>query len=389
MNQIRSAIRLYFWIVLVAIICWLGYLLSQTNLYNSDFRVFYSSGYILRTQPQSLYSQELQSSIQQQFFPHADTAFYTLSFINPPYLALVFAPLSLLPAQLAFYVWVGCNTLVLIGCVYLLKLNLSFQSPFLQLLITVTCFVPVFVAFKNGQTSLFTLFLLLLIDYQLKKKKRVLAGFLTSLLWYKPQIAVFLSLYWILQQKSRYLLGVVFGGIALLVISILLLGLNNPSFVSTFLGYVFTSSPEHSKEAMISWQGFFWQLHHYLPTLSPSHLTVLATGLTLLIVGVWAYRKKLHLYPSDQVLAFLLPLILLCGIHVHVHDAVLLLIPLSKLLSSHRHRDVFIAVAGYFIFLLAYFSPFYPSVFPFVPTLYLVGFVFLMGNRLRHQIEVV
>lgn len=388
MKHVTTAIRLYFWIVLFALICWLTYLLTQTNLYNSDFRVFYSSGVILQTTPSKLYANDQQERIQQQFFPAKNEKFYTLSFINPPYLALLFAPLAWLPVSIAFGIWVSFNVVLFVICIYLLKSEFRQNLSLLQLLLEASVFIPFFVTLKNGQTSLISLFLLLVIQYCLHKNKPFSAGLLTSFLWYKPQLAMFFTLYWLFRGKFSFFKGLVIGGVFLGVLSFLILGADLRTFFATFISYVSSSSPEHSKEAMISWQGFAWQLHRYLPTVSPALLTIILTCLTLLIVGIFLKSRKRDMKASNQTLAFLVPLILLCGIHVHVHDAVLLLIPFSGLQSCHRGLASLFVVGGYVVFLLAYFSPFYPSVFPFVPTLYLLGLLVYLGIRLQRQSDV-
>lgn len=385
MKQVSLAIQLYLKISLIAAVCWLAFLLSKTNLYDSDFRVFYSSGYILQTTPSELYLNDQQERIQKQFFPDNDKNFYTLSFINPPYLALLFAPIALLPVSLAFVIWVSFNIGLFVACIYLIKSEFSIKLSFSQLLLEASFFIPFFVTLKNGQTSLISLFLLLIIQDRIHKNQPFVAGLLASVLWYKPQIAVFVTLLWLIRGKLSFLKGLLLGGVLLGMLSFFILGTDVRTFFGTFISYVSASSPEHSKEAMISWQGFAWQVHRLIPSLEPIMLTLCLTGLTIVGIGIWCLRNKLWLAPKNTVFAFLIPLILLCGVHVHVHDAVLLLIPLFFLRQEKTFQSNVMTILGYLIFLLSYFSPFYPNVFPFIPTLYLVVLLVVLGRRLQRQ----
>ncbi|MBP9700159.1 DUF2029 domain-containing protein [Candidatus Woesebacteria bacterium] len=385
MKQVSLAFQLYLKISLIAAVCWLAFLLSKTNLYDSDFRVFYSSGYILQTTPSKLYLNDQQERIQKQFFPNNNKKFYTLSFINPPYLALLFAPIALLPVYLAFVIWVIFNIGLFVECIYLIKSEFIIKLSFSQLLLEASFFIPFFVTLKNGQTSLISLFLLLIIQNRIQKNKLFSAGLLASLLWYKPQIAVFVTLYWLFRGKLSFLKGLSLGGVLLGMLSFFILGTDVRTFFGTFISYVSASSPEHSKEAMISWQGFAWQLHRLIPSLEPTILTLCLTGLTVVSTGFWSLRNKLWLAPKNAVFAFLIPLILLCGVHVHVHDAVLLLIPLFFLRQEKTFQSNVMTILGYLIFLLSYFSPFYPNVFPIIPTLYLVVLLVVLGRRLQRQ----
>ncbi len=385
MKQAVSAVQLYLKVVLIATVGWLAFLLSKTNLYDSDFRVFYSSGYILQTTPSSLYTNDQQELTQKQFFPVDEKKFYTLSFINPPYLALLFAPLAWLPVDIAFGIWVSFNLAVFVACIYLIKSEFTIKLSFSQLLLEASVFIPFFVTLKNGQSSLLSLLLLLIIQNRIQKNKPFTAGLLASVLWYKPQIAIFVTLYWMLREKRPFLKGLLIGGVLLSLLSFFILGTEVRTFFGTFISYVSSSSPEHSKEAMISWQGFAWQLHRLIPNLKPTLLMLGLTGLTTLITALWSVKNKVWLAPSSAVFAMLVPLILLCGVHVHVHDAVLLLIPLFFLRKEKTLQIRVFILLGYLTFLLAYFSPFYPSVFPFVPTLYLLALLVVLGKRLRRQ----
>lgn len=385
MKQAASAFQLYLKVALIATVGWLAFLLSKTNLYDSDFRVFYSSGYILQTTPSKLYTYDQQELTQKQFFPVDEKKFYTLSFINPPYLALLFVPLAWLPVDIAFGIWVSFTIAVFVACVYLLKSEFGMKLSVFQLLLEASVFIPFFVTLKNGQTSLLSLLLLLITQNRIQKNQPFLAGLLASVLWYKPQIAIVVTMYWMIRGKRPFLTGLLIGGMLLGVLSFFILGTDVQTFFGTFISYVSSSSPEHSKEAMISWQGFAWQLHRLIPSLEPTLLMLGLTGLSALITSLWSVKNKVWLAPSSAVFAMLIPLILLCGVHVHVHDAVLLLIPLFFLRQEKTLQTKVLILLGYLIFLLAYFSPFYPSVFPFVPTLYLLALSVVLGKRLRRQ----
>src|SRR5260370_385509 len=100
----------------VEIPSWLS-LRSQKIALQSDLRVFYTPGYMLRTgQRRDLYS-FLAVRRNQDATVAADNA--AVPFLHPAFEAVVFVPLSFLPYRAAYFVWAG-GDLAILALIYLL-----------------------------------------------------------------------------------------------------------------------------------------------------------------------------------------------------------------------------------------------------------------------------
>ena len=70
--------------------------------FGGDFIEFYNAGRILNHHgPNRLYDFELQQDLTQQFLPG-----FSVPYVTPPYVAIMFSPLALLPFSFAYLIWV-------------------------------------------------------------------------------------------------------------------------------------------------------------------------------------------------------------------------------------------------------------------------------------------
>jgi hypothetical protein len=60
-----------------------------------------------------MHSPQVQLERERRFVPGLDAL---VPFVRPPFYALILAPLALLPFGAAFWVWIGLQSVLLIGC---------------------------------------------------------------------------------------------------------------------------------------------------------------------------------------------------------------------------------------------------------------------------------
>ena len=174
----------------------------------TDYLQFYSAGVAVRTgQSAYLYNFAIESQLEQSIAGPGLTSFH--AFVTPPFLAWLYAPLSLLPYSWSFILW----SLLSLVFLWLSIRLLAVDRPHKSLLWSLTWF-PIFAAISFGQNSLLSLLLFSLTYWLWRKEKYVAAGLVSSLILFKPQlilgIGVLLLLEWRKSWKS--LAGLAIGG---------------------------------------------------------------------------------------------------------------------------------------------------------------------------------
>jgi alpha-1,2-mannosyltransferase len=177
----------------------------------TDYLQFYSAGVTLRQgQSANLYNFQYQSQLEQTIAGPGLTSFH--AFITPPFFAWLYVPFTFLPYSWSFLIW------SLVGFFFIwasIKL-IAADQPNKSFVWTLTWF-PIFAAISFGQNSLLSLFLFSLTYWLWKKDKYFLAGLVSSLILYKPQLVLGLGLLWLLEWRSSWksLLGLAAGGATL------------------------------------------------------------------------------------------------------------------------------------------------------------------------------
>jgi alpha-1,2-mannosyltransferase len=177
----------------------------------TDYLQFYSAGVTIRQgQSANLYNFPYQSQLEQTIAGPGLTSFH--AFITPPFFAWLYVPFTFLPYAWSFLVW------SLIGFLFLwasIKV-IAPDQPNKSFIWALTWF-PIFAAISFGQNSLLSLFLFSLTYWLWKKDKYLLAGLVSSLLLYKPQMVLGFGLLWLLEYRTSWksLLGLATGGATL------------------------------------------------------------------------------------------------------------------------------------------------------------------------------
>ncbi|HEY3744125.1 MAG TPA: glycosyltransferase family 87 protein, partial [Bryobacteraceae bacterium] len=133
--------------------------------------------------------------------------------IRPPFYALLYEPLALLPYKTAYIVFLAVNLAALIGFVFLMRK----RSPTIAL--TCSLCLPVLLALGNGQDVAILLFLFALCIHYLDQGDDFIAGLVLSLCAIKAQFFVLVPLVLLWNRRWRFLSGGSTGAAILIALS--------------------------------------------------------------------------------------------------------------------------------------------------------------------------
>ncbi len=193
---------------------WLAWLISISfgsgnfdlggQVIGTDYLMFYTAGSTLAAGDQGeLYNFENQFERQVEIIGPEHEDFF--AYINLPFLAWLYVPLSGLPYVWSFAIWCLIGLGLLWGSLALLGRP---EAIFLSL-----TFFPVIANFTFGQNAFVSLFLLAAVYACWMADKKILTGVLLALLLYKPQLVMGVGFLWVLnfRQEWRALVGFVLG----------------------------------------------------------------------------------------------------------------------------------------------------------------------------------
>ena len=209
----------------VEIPSWLS-LTSPTLALQSDFRVFYTPGYMLRSgQRKSIYNFAVIRRNQDERVA-ADNA--SVPFLHPAYEAFFFVPLSFLSYRAAYIAWAAVNFAVTGLIVFLLRPSLPALSgigpPWVLPALTLG-FMPVAFAVQAGQDSLFLLLILVLVFRRIESNEWQ-AGLLLSLGVFRFQVLLPIVALLLVWRSLRFVAGWIIGSCALFGLSAAITGID-------------------------------------------------------------------------------------------------------------------------------------------------------------------
>jgi hypothetical protein len=174
-----------------------------------DYPAFYAAGAMVADGNASqLYSLTTQQIEQAKLFPGARADF--LPYVYPPFVALAYAPLSLLPYRASYI----CHTLLMLGILLLTIVVAGKSLPALRrypaaALAAAILFHPMLRALIGGQNTAITLLLIVLAWQARVRGRDFLTGAFLGLLLYKPQFGVILIFWFLCERRWRVSAGVI------------------------------------------------------------------------------------------------------------------------------------------------------------------------------------
>ena len=208
----------------VQIPSWLS-LRSETLALQSDLRVFYTPGYMLRTgQRRDIYNFAAIRRNQDEKIASDNAA---VPFLHPAYEAAAFVPLSFLSYRTAYLVWAGVN-LAILGLIYFLLSpclsDLSLLGPQWIPPALLLGFMPVAFTILAGQDSLILL-LILVMAYRLIVTHELQAGILLGLGMFRFQVLLPIVVLFLLWRGLKFVAGWTIGSAVILGISATITGI--------------------------------------------------------------------------------------------------------------------------------------------------------------------
>jgi len=323
-------------ITLIAINAGLWITAAYQKLFvRADFTSFYTGFYIVRVgEGSNLYDAALQSSYQQQFMDGITFEGGVLLFPNPPFVAIVISPLSLLPLSPAFYVWSLMQLGLLIWVLFSLNRLFSHwdKRERIVLIITILAFWPLTYNFLLGQFSLFLVIGLLQMYIAMKNSKLTQAGLWLVLLSIKPHTLLVPGMLTLNRRYWHAAITAVITGLFIFIVTWLIIGLKPwqdyirslLSLGSFFGKFGVTPSTEYTIRGVLS---------NILGNSQGTLINIISTILLLSgMIYVWLiWRKGI---PQDDsrfslYFAFTILLSVFLSLHLNPHDSLVLVLPVA------------------------------------------------------------
>jgi len=301
---------------------------SSSLALQSDLRVFYTPGYMLRTgQRKEIYDFAAIRRNQDQIVAADGGA---VPFLHPAYEVIVFAPLSFLPYRRAYLVW-GLTNLALLALVWVMLRPcipvLSSLGPGWIVPGTLLGFMPLAFTIFAGQDSLLLL-LVLVSAYRRIESSELQAGILFGLGMFRFQVLLPIAVLLLLWRGSKFVAGCIFGTSVIVAISFAITGIGAQK---QYFGLVRQMG-----------DASFWLLLRRMPNLrglfaacglGTVPLVVASLCIFLLVAFVGTGRK-----PREKFLLAVSASALLTY-YLFLHDACVLALPLLVVINdaiSHR-----------------------------------------------------
>jgi Glycosyltransferase family 87 len=323
---------------------------SQTTALQSDLRVFYTPGYMLRTgNAKDIYNfPSVRRNQDERVAPDSGAVPY----LHPAYEVLAFMPLSFLPYREAYCVWAGINCAILGLTYWLLRpclAELSAVGPRWMLPALLVGFMPVAFTILAGQDSLFLL-LILVLTYRRIESNELQAGILLGLGMFRFQVLLPIVVLFLLWRSWKFLAGWAAGSAAVLSISVAITGIDAQIQYARLLQQMSRVSFWLLLRRMPNLRGLFaaWHLG-----MVPLALVSLSVFLAAAVIG------SRHNAPQRLLLA--ISVSALVTYYLFVHDLSVLALPvlvaINEGIGSRDWLRVALASAALSGFAVLWFAP--------------------------------
>jgi hypothetical protein len=306
-----------------------------------DYVAFYVAGeFVLEGNGSSIYDAEVIAEREHEIVGREIGGTGSLAFFNPPFVALMFAPLALLPLATAGLVLLLGNLILVIaaGAVLQRQLGITSWKASAALWLGVLSFEPALYVIGQGQLSMFLVWGFLGFFIFQRKDKPALSGLALALLLVKPQSAILAVL--LLAWKRQWRALASFSGVAgaLVIASVAVSG---PAVLWQYPEFLIESSGWEDgygvfTQHMYGWNGFLSTLlaQNSLPyVLTTILLTVASVGSVFFAFrGPW--RASSPAFPF--AVGALAVATLLINPHAYLHDVALIGLALGFALLGCR-----------------------------------------------------
>ena len=326
----RGALLIQISIIISYVLLW-SMLAWRDELWRNDFIAFYSAGaMVLAGEGGQIYDLDAVLPYQQATLAGRFDVIRALPFANPPHIALLMAPLAVLPFQAAFYLWTGIQIGLIVWAARLAFRGAGWSRKE-QLLLSgaILAFPPLFSTIVVGAFSLILLVCMWQFYHALRSGRPGSAGMWLVLGLIKPQVWILLVVMLLAARQWRALAGATGTGTAIVLSSSSVLGWRSwPDWLALL---------ERLPQLHRNGQGIdvMYNIRGTLTLWLGGHQEVLLTRLTWLVVAVavgavaWLWWRRWHPGTLDFTirLALTITLGVLVSPHLNPHDSVLLVVP--------------------------------------------------------------
>ena len=293
--------------------------------FGKDFTMFLTGAHILTSgQGVDLYNLSVQAKIQSGLAGNVRFEGGVLPYNYPPYIAMLFSPLTLFGPSEAYYIWVAVQWAVLLVLAFSIGRYFKNQhgvttTPIITAMFS---FVPIFEALLMGQMSLILLSLWWWAFVSWRYERWGQLGVAIALSAFKPQLVVLLVAGLVAQKRWKVLGYVAATQGVLWGVSILVTG------PQTLLSYVQILQISSSSIDTLGFFGKEMTNLRGLLTMSgvgPELSVQLAMFFWALSVGVaiWLWRQS---WPIATRFGLTVVLAVLFSPHLYIHDAAILML---------------------------------------------------------------
>jgi hypothetical protein len=345
----------YNFIIAILIICNITLILINMGIWimaakqklflAADFTSFYTGYYMVRIGAgANLYDPAYQASYQEQFMGGAVFFGGVLLFANPPFVAVIFSPISLLPLNIAFYFWFLVQLVLLIWAlriIYRLFLDWSSHERII-LFIAILAYWPLVNDLMLGQFSLLLLIGILQIYIGMKNSQFIRGGLGFLLLAIKPHTLLIPGMMILNKRYWRVAIAATIGGVIIFIFTSIFLGVRpwiqfaqNLLTMSTFFGKLGVEpNSQYTLRGVIS--NFLGNAQASLTNIIS--IVILIVGMIavwlLWLRGVAPDSSKYKLY-----FAFTVILSVFSSLHLYTHDALILVFPAAIFYDYLRQNN--------------------------------------------------
>jgi alpha-1,2-mannosyltransferase len=286
-----------------------------------DYIAFYSAGKVLLAGDGAhLYDHATIVRIQDEALGGLIPRFYD-AFRNPPFFALPFAPLALLPLLPSFAVWAVLSFVFLAIALWLLvDLVPSLRRRWRGLVVIVFAFGPVYFGIINGQNSTLALLVYVLIYRSLVRGEDRAAGVWAALGLFKPQLFFLFPLIFLVTRRWRALAAYSLTAAGLALLSFAVVGPDGALGWLRILIDMEQGNALRNAWRMHSLKAFFDQLLPGQSLLSLALYGVVSIALVLVLLRAWSRRP----HAAPDLWAFTLLVAVLVDPHLVDYDLTVL-----------------------------------------------------------------
>jgi hypothetical protein len=265
---------------------------SANEPIGGDYVAFYAAGRILQSGAGAhLYDRATVVAVQDAALEGRIPEFYD-AFRNPPFLGLVFAPLSVLGLVPSFAVWSAISLAAYVGGVLLLcRMTPGVETRWRGIALIGFAFGPVYFGLINGQNSTVSMLLYVLIYRALVGGNDRAAGVWAALGLFKPQLFFIFPLVFLASRRWQALLSYAATAIVLGIVSFVAVGPDGLVGWFRVLVDLETNNAQKLAWRMHSLKAFFELLLPAQPTLAWLLYGLGMLGLLALLWRAWAQSR--------------------------------------------------------------------------------------------------